>query len=300
MGILLKEVLKFEDIRAKGNTIRLRFNNDWWKEDKVRFVYTEYYLSDKKEKKEELENNLLTYKGNRMYTGETVIQFINIGGNRWLLIDVIYVITTEGSKINNRAEVKHLTEYDPFIGRVIVKKPKDKSEKVTRTWTTNNIELVNKTEIIEILSDSYRKVYSNFYGFEHVSKSYNDLKNVIDEPMWKQALSSVYGVYVITDTGNGNLYIGSATGTTGIYGRWKTYIEKGYDEKEVEDKDYPNKKLKEIANDKTKGLNYIRENFQYSILEIFTKNKVGANKALEREKYWKKVFDTKEHGYNDN
>ena len=51
---------------------------------------------------------------------------------------------------------------------------------------------------------------------------------------------------------------------------------------------------------KKSGLTYIRDNFKYSILEIFINNKIGKEKALKREKYWKKVFDTVRHGYNDN
>ena len=304
MGILLKDILGFDNLRENNNTIRLRFNNDWTiSETKKRFIYSEYYLSSKTEDKLTLENNLLTYKGHRMYSGEIVFQFIELENNQWLLIDVIKVLNIENCKIDNRAEVKHMDEYEPFIDRIIVNKPKNRSEKTMRTWTTNNPELVNSTEIVEILKDKYKKIYSDFSGYENISKTYEELYNVIDEPIWKKALSSVYGVYVITNTDKNNkdagyLYIGSATGEKGIYGRWKTYLERGYADDEVEDRDYPNKRLKEIAN--KEGLEYIRKNFKYSILEIFTKNKIGKEKALEREKYWKKVFETKTHGYNDN
>lgn len=95
------------------------------------------------------------------------------------------------------------------------------------------------------------------------------------------------------------VYVGSATGEEGIFGRWRTYLSKGYDEEEEKSKDYPNKGLKEIV--KNNGLDYIKNNFQYSILEIFTKNKLGATKALEREKYWKNLLDSHTpHGYNYN
>ena len=99
----------------------------------------------------------------------------------------------------------------------------------------------------------------------------------------------------MTDTKTGKLYIGSATGADGIYGRWQTYLKRGYDDS---DKDYPNKKLKELV--KKEGIKYIQDNFQYSILEIFPKTDIGCNKALERESYWKNVFKTRMFGYNDN
>ena len=40
---------------------------------------------------------------------------------------------------------------------------------------------------------------------------------------WKGALSNVAGVYVIADRATGKLYVGSATGDEGIWGRWRTY-----------------------------------------------------------------------------
>ncbi len=48
------------------------------------------------------------------------------------------------------------------------------------------------------------------------------------------------------------------------------------------------------------GISYIKKYFQYSLLEIFPKNEVGKQKALQRERYWKKVLKSKEHGYNAN
>ncbi|WP_369123980.1 GIY-YIG nuclease family protein [Bifidobacterium adolescentis] len=35
-------------------------------------------------------------------------------------------------------------------------------------------------------------------------------------------------MYVITNTDNGKLYVGSATGRNGIYQRWKNYIDNGH------------------------------------------------------------------------
>ena len=38
----------------------------------------------------------------------------------------------------------------------------------------------------------------------------------------KGPLSNVAGVYVIADQATGKLYVGSATGDEGIWGRWRT------------------------------------------------------------------------------
>ena len=72
----------------------------------------------------------------------------------------------------------------------------------------------------------------------------------------------------------------------------------GYDKLELEDNKYPNKRLKEIVD--KKGIDYIKKHFQYSILEIFSKSELGKQKALNREKYWKKVLQSREFGYNAN
>ena len=56
--------------------------------------------------------------------------------------------------------------------------------------------------------------------------------------------------------------------------------------------------MKEIVD--KKGIDYIKKHFQYSILEIFSKSELGKQKALNREKYWKKVLQSREFGYNAN
>ena len=45
---------------------------------------------------------------------------------------------------------------------------------------------------------------------------------------------------------------------------------------------------------------YAIKNFQFSILEVFLNQDSNNEQILEREKHWKKVLDSKNHGYNDN
>ena len=47
------------------------------------------------------------------------------------------------------------------------------------------------------------------------------------------------------------------------------------------------------------GKDYILKNFKYSILEIFD-TKTGQEYILERENYWKNIFETKKFGMNKN
>jgi excinuclease UvrABC nuclease subunit len=57
--------------------------------------------------------------------------------------------------------------------------------------------------------------------------SFNELNKIINSPgintTWVTSLSSVNGVYLIQDKETDKLYVGSAYGDNGIYGRWASY-----------------------------------------------------------------------------
>ena len=69
-----------------------------------------------------------------------------------------------------------------------------------------------------------------------------------------------------------------------ILGRWKSYIKSG---------NGGNIELKKLS------LDYIRNNFKYSILDIF-KSTIDDQTILDRESWWKVVLQTREFGYNKN
>lgn len=151
-----------------------------------------------------------------------------------------------------------------------------------------NKNIINNIIISEICSKPYFKQASEFPGYENLSMSYQELKVHWNNKSWKDQLSALYGVYLITDTKKGKLYVGAAYGTDGVYGRWSAYLKDGYDNSELENNKYPNTKLKQLV--VQEGIDYIQHNFQYTQLEIFSKTELGKQQALNREKYWKKVF----------
>ena len=106
---------------------------------------------------------------------------------------------------------------------------------------------------------------------------------------WKSALSSVAGVYLVTDTKTGRHYVGSAYGTGGIWGRWRAYSESGHGH---------NKNLKSLL--QKKGVTYSL-NFQFSILETADIS-ADEDDILERETHWKNALCSREShgGYNAN
>lgn len=131
----------------------------------------------------------------------------------------------------------------------------------------------------------------SFPGYNNVLLTHKDLQTIIklEAPEWRTALSSVKGVYCITDKLTGQLYIGSASGNYGgIWQRWSAYAD-------ISNLTGGNKTFEELKN---YDADYIINNFTYSILEIFDM-KTKREDIIHREEYWKKVFQTVKHGMNN-
>ena len=304
-NILLGEILRFDSLREKyaDRRIKLRFNKNWYWSDEDGscgwFDYVQEYRDSRGVEDSEFYKSIYsTYsdKTKRMQSNEIVFQFIEIGWNQWLFVDVRVIIDADGCIHDNGwifAKAEYLTGYEPFLGRLIVGKPKDRG-----FYYVSN-EIVDSIPVWEVTPQTFLEQSETFGGYEKVCMSYKELKYVMQMSEWWSALSNVYGVYVIADRATGKKYVGSAYGENGVAGRWNEYLNSGYDNDEKETGEYPNKKLKVLV--KEKGLSYIQTNFQYALLEIFPKNETGRKKALERESYWKEILLTRgEFGYNDN
>lgn len=133
----------------------------------------------------------------------------------------------------------------------------------------------------------------SFPGYHNVRLRHGELQRIInnDEPNWKDALSSVKGVYVITDLSSGRLYVGSASGeANGLWQRWSNYAQ-------VKNLTGGNRELEDMKIDL--GDAHLIDNFQYSILEIFDP-KTSSATILQREAFWKRALDSRLHGMNRN
>ena len=162
------------------------------------------------------------------------------------------------------------------VGRDIYNKPYDT---VQRDFNPEIYELAPSTKL------------GAFPGYNNVLLSHKDLQTIthMEAPEWKTVLSCVKGVYCITDTSTGQLYIGSASGDAGgIWQRWSSYAN-------VDDLTGGNKTFEEL---KKNGADYIIDNFTYSILEIFDM-RTKREDVIRREEYWKRVFQTVKHGMNN-
>lgn len=83
--------------------------------------------------------------------------------------------------------------------------------------------------VVELLPQGH---IAEFPGYHNVLLTYDELvamvRYEVTNRMWHQRLEAVAGVYLIVDTGTNKQYVGSATGSGGILGRWKDYARSGH------------------------------------------------------------------------
>ena len=183
-----------------------------------------------------------------------------------------------------------LTLLDDFAGyrkRLIIKLKKPIGRDIYNK-PFNNVQRDFEPEIYELAPSTK---LGSFPGYNKVLLTHKELQMIYknNAPKWKEALSSVKGVYCITDTSTGQLYIGSASGDVGgIWQRWSAYAD-------VSNLTGGNKSFEELKNN---GADYIIDNFTYSILEIFD-IRTKREDIIHREEHWKRVFQTVKFGMNN-
>lgn len=213
---------------------------------------------------------------------EYIFSLIYYAKHEWLFAGVYrrFGLESIDGKYYYKTELQDVGK--ELIGRLIIR-----YEKTFRASYPHLVNHIEKLQLLEILREPY--TVEPFPGFENVRIDFDLLRAVIsqEEKTWKTALSSVKGIYVITDTSNGKLYIGSGYGDESLWQRWSEYTKNGHG---------GNKNLKDII---TKlGIAHA-SNFQFSILE--TRNTTtDKDEIIRRESFWKNVFLTREFGYNAN
>ena len=286
---LTEEQIANTKIRFMTPSVRIGFNPNRDAEDLA--------------KQDEINLRALVYNREKSVSfnkGTIAIGFIRVDEDQWLMTGIVKV-TKDGERANYSA-AEYLTK--KFNFRLMVRFHKYFQNGIigANTITTNteskDRRLIDLLDVIEIWNPEKGVGDNSFPGYKNVSISYHDLKRKIDNSReWRAELKSRKGVYLISDKNTGKQYVGSAYGEDGILGRWRVYLKSGYDKNEKESNKYPNKKLKELVEEK--GLRYIQENFQYSILETFTDD-VSDEYIIARESFWKEVLLTRIFGYNAN
>jgi len=268
--ILLNEILNIENL----NNVKIRFNlmvDDNWNPIEI-FKNNDVDTL--------LRGQYWNYNKNKSYKiGQITIGFIllNKKDNLWLLFH-IGEITKDLNILNGIGyEYKTLSEYEKYFGRLIIKF-KNKSQNMIRKAES----VISDCEVDQILSN----IFNNdvFPGYDNVNLAWEELSNIISKENWKTALQNQKGVYLITDTSNGKMYVGSAYGEYMLLGRWESYVKTYHG---------GNIGLKQLQNE------HIKQNFRYSILDIF-KSTVDDKFIISRENWWKSILQTRKYGYNEN
>lgn len=273
--IKLDDLLRISLDNAEN--VKVKFNQHNGNDDPM-----DLYLRDP----EIVNTRWLFWRSKQRYfnVGQIAICLLKLSYDTWLLTTIKKVTEeyniTDG--INYRGE--ELSEYSQFYGRVIIK-----YHKTVQTQGMYYNTIRNELEVLEILPNVYDG--DEFPGYDKVRLSYIQLKSILDrqKKSWIAALENQKAVYLITDKSNGKLYVGSATSDNGmLLSRWSNYAENGHG---------GNKELRKIA--ESKGFDYIKQNFQYSILENYNA-KVDDHIILDRESWWKETLQSRLFGYNDN
>lgn len=273
--IMLNDLLRFD--AAEVPNVRVKFN-----------IYNGYDdpLDLYKTNPDEVNVTWFLWHDDRRYfnVGQTAICLLKLRGDQWLLTTIKKITRLLDVTDGVGYDADEVKEYEQYFGRLVVE-----YHNPCRTMGRKYENVMDELEVVQILNEQYTG--NEFPGYENVRLSYPLLKNIVDRqlPGWVDALRNQKAVYLITDTKTGKLYVGSATSQTGmLLQRWSSYAADGHG---------GNVELRELV--KQQGLDYVKENFQYSILENYNA-RMDDGYILKRESWWKETLCTRTHGYNKN
>lgn len=274
VALMLKDLLAFEDL----SNIKIKFNQ---------YNGESYPIEDYMKNPDVVNSGWLFWRTEKRYfnVNEIAICLLEISKDIWLLTTIKRVTKEFNVKNDVNYEGEELEKYKPFYGRVLIKFHKDFQTQVRYAEG-----IIDQLEVLQILPTVFDG--DDFPGYEKVRLSFEQLETIIsrNKKDWIAALENQKAVYLIRDTNNGKLYVGSATGENGmLLQRWKSYVSNGHG---------GNKELQDIVN--TQDFDYIKKYFQYSILENYN-SRVDKQIILSRESWWKETLGTRvPFGYNCN
>ncbi|MEA0681701.1 GIY-YIG nuclease family protein [Xanthomonas campestris] len=147
--------------------------------------------------------------------------------------------------------------------------------------------LVGDLTVIELLPEKIS--LGRFPGYKLVNITKQDLNLLIkhNTESWKTALSNVKGIYLITDTETGKLYVGKADGESGIWQRWSNYANTGHGHNKA--------LMQELGLKATER----QDDLRFSLLEIMDLQS-APGEIDRRESHWKNILLSRQYGYNRN
>ena len=274
-GLLLKDLLHFSDKDLPN--VKIKFNQHDGSDDPM----------DLYKRNPEIVNTEWLFWNEKMRyfrEGQIAVCFLKLSYDRWLLTTIKKVTKDLGISGGVSFEGEELEEYGALFGRVIVQ-----YHKTSMAQGRYFSELQNELVVNQILPDKFDG--EDFPGYDKVRLSFRQLEAIITRGKkdWVAALKNQKAVYLITDKNTGKLYVGSATSNSDMFlQRWSNYVNNGHG---------GNKELMDLVN--REGFDYVKENFQYSILENYNA-KIDDHVILERESWWKETLQSRKWGYNSN
>jgi hypothetical protein len=273
--IMLNDLLHFD--AAEVPNVRVKFNISNGYDDPLDLYKTN---------PDEVNVTWFLWHDDRRYfnVGQTAICLLKLRGDQWLLTTIKKITRLLDVTDGVGYDADEVKEYEQYFGRLVVE-----YHNPCRTMGRKYENVMDELEVVQILNEQYTG--NEFPGYENVRLSYPLLKNIVDRqlPGWVDALRNQKAVYLITDTKTGKMYVGSATSQTGmLLQRWSSYAADGHG---------GNVELRELV--KQQGFDYVKENFQYSILENYNA-RMDDGYILKRESWWKETLCTRTHGYNKN
>ncbi len=228
-----------------------------------------------------------SWQSRRNFECEYVIGLVELPGTKkWLLAGVY-----DSLKLNNTKSMKQdfvygyrrVPEFAELEGRLILDYTKPRGNYL---WLKTCLRSMVVSSILE-----KPMTVARFPGFKEVDVSHSELKIIVSQALesWQTALSSVAGVYLISDRTKDEeqLYVGSATGTYGLWERWSNYANSGHG---------GNTRIRDLHTKRGKDF---AENFRFSILEIADKH-TGKEEMMLKEIHWKRRLLTRDSGLNGN
>lgn len=257
--------------RGLGNSQKVKLVRH---KDTRRDLYSLYRM-DKKE--------FLNYQNSQskdVFNGvENIVSFIGEEGTLSRFIGVYKILST-----NKKSDGHFEYEMEEVAGF------EDMKERVIINWGTAALSwhqwINNLKEVLQIHPGLHYKQFTDYFDF---ILDFHELKEIITNQYsdWKRILSVTKGIYLISDNSTGKLYVGSAYGEDGIWGRWSNYVStNGHG---------GNKTLKELI---SADGNYAQD-FRFSILMLLPRS-ITPDEAIKKETLFKNKLGTNSFGLNNN
>jgi GIY-YIG catalytic domain len=227
-----------------------------------------------------------------------IVSFCGLSGNRARFYGVYKVLghTPAIAQLSRLPEgnwpLEWCTSSQFFYNLARDPKFDDLRDRVIIDWGPAALAWVQKLDnkpVLEILPPGRKLVpFDDYLEFSLTFAELKDLfGNEIAHRDWQSSLSAVGGVYLILDQKSGHLYVGSACGAEGIWGRWRNYVKSGHG---------GNVQLQKLVEDDPASY---PERFRFSVLQILPKT-MTRDEVVQRETRYKHKLGTRATGLNSN